>query len=106
MQARDSNLDILSVFGFSDDDVPSRRKWLIELRDLIALGQIGIEVILARKDRNRIDLAAKAECRPCRQLHGFLVENRQRTGQCETDRTGVDVRLRAKVSRAAAERLG
>ena len=58
----------------------------LELRDLVALGQIRIKVILARKyraARNVVRLAA-IHCQPKLNgaLHGLRVQHRQRAGQC------------------------
>ena len=86
-------------------DAAVGRERLVELRDLISLGQIGIEVILAREDRRRVHRAAERERRTHRQLDRALVEHGQRARQREAHRTGVRVRRRAEVRGAAAEDL-
>ena len=82
-----------------------RRQRLVELRDLVSLRQVGIEVVLAREDRRRLHGAAERQRRSDRQLDGVIVEHRQRAGKRETDRTGVRVRRRAEIRRAATEDL-
>ena len=89
----------------ADLDAPVGRERLVELRDLISLRQIGIEIVLAREDRRRVDRAAERERGAHRQLDGVLVEHRQRAGQRETHRAGVRVRRRAEIRGAAAEDL-
>ena len=63
------------------------RERLIVLRDLIALRQVRIEVVLAREDRLLVNRAAERQRRLDRQLDGAAVEHRQRARQPEADGT-------------------
>ncbi len=76
---------------------------LIELRYLIALGQIRVEVILAREDAARVDGAAERPCGERRELDRLAVEHGQRAGQAQADRADVRVGLAAVLVLAAAE---
>src|SRR5919108_2515323 len=75
------------------------------LADLVALRQVGIEVVLAREDRVVGDLAAEREPELDRELDRALVRHRQRTGMREADRARVRVLVGAVFERAAAEHL-
>ena len=86
---------------------PARRERQVVLADLVALGQVRVEVVLAvpagRLRRRRLD------GEPGRQdvLDGPAVDDRQRARQPEADRADVGVRGGAVVGRrAAAEHLG
>ena len=61
------------------------------LADLVALGQIGIEVVLAREDRLLGDTCTDSEAEADRAFHRRPVEHRQRAGQREVDRAGLRV---------------
>ena len=87
-------------------DAAARRNRPLVLGNLIALGQIRIEVVLAREDRDRVDLAIERVRDANRELHHAAVEDRQGTRQPEADRTDVRVRRRAEARAAAAEDLG
>ena len=47
--------------GRRDLDVARGGQRLLVLRDLVALGQVGIEVVLAREDRGLLDRAARGQ---------------------------------------------
>ena len=78
----------------------------VVLRDLVALGQVGIEVVLAREHRRRMHRAAERERGARRQFHRAPVEHRQRPRQPEADRAQRGVGLGAEARGAAAEDLG
>ena len=78
---------------------------MLVLRDLIALGQVGIEVVLAGEDRARLHGAAQGQGRAHAQLDGTAVQHRQRPGQSEAHRTHVGVRRRPETGGATAEDL-
>ena len=79
---------------------------LVELRDLVALGRVGIEVVLAGEDAGLANLAADGLRREHRELDGLLVEQGQRAGQAEADGADVGVGFAAVLVLAAAEGLG
>ena len=93
-------------FARLDFDVAVLGQRLVVLRNLVALGQIGIEIILAREDRGLVDLAVQRRRGQHRKLHRLLVQHRQRAGQSQAYRTDIGVRRIAKAGRAAAEDLG
>ena len=85
---------------------PARGQRQVVLADLVALGQVGIEVVLAVPARHVRD--ARADRHPGGQhvAHRQPVDDRQRSGHAEADRAGVRVGRRLlEVGRAAAEHL-
>ena len=91
--------------GTELDRAAGRERPLV-LRDLVALGQVGIEVVLAREDRRRVDRAAERQRGARGELDGAPVQHRQRARQAEADRAERGVRSRAEPRGAAAEDLG
>ena len=79
---------------------------LIVLRNLISLGQVGIEVILAGKTRPGIDGAVQRQRRLHRHGHGFPVQHRERAWQAEAHRANIGIRRIAEMRRAGTEDLG
>ncbi len=75
------------------------------LADLIALGEIGIEVVLARPPAALGDAAAGGEAGTHRELDDPPIQHRQHAGHAEADGAGVMVGRRAELRRAAAEDL-
>ena len=109
---------ILLEMDASDPDVPRqgplridhlegalRREGEVELRDLIALGEIGVEVVLPIPLRERRDLAAEGQRRPDGELEGRPIHHRERPGEAEAG--GADLRVWRGTERggAAAEEL-
>ena len=84
-------------------DPPGRRQRALVLRDLIALRQVRIEVVLAREDRQRLHRAAERVPGAHAELDRPAVQHRQRPGHAEADGTDVGVRRRAEARAAAAE---
>src|ERR1035441_4128591 len=79
---------------------------LVELRYLVALGQVGVEVVFAREDGALAHLAVEGERSQRGKLDGLGVEHRQCAGKAEADRADVGVWRGAEVIGAAAEGLG
>src|SRR5262249_33926844 len=77
----------------------------VVLADLVALWEVGIEVVLAVEDRARSDLAAEGQRDHQPEVDGALVERRQGAGVAEADRARQGVRRRAERQPAAAEHL-
>ena len=63
------NSDALRAGGHGDIDPAMFAQRLVELGDLVALGQVGIEIILARKNRGFVDPAMQRHRRQRRELH-------------------------------------
>src|SRR5579871_2027357 len=80
-------------------------KRFVVLGNLVALGQIGIEVVLSGKDRGLADCAVQRRSGPHGVLDRLPIENGQRSGKAKTYRANVRVRRRAKSRRAAAKCL-
>ena len=104
---------VLLHVGPLDTDAFARRQLqptvdidrLVVLRDLIVLGHVGIEVVLAmeyRRFHRAVQRLTNGHC----VLDGLVIEHRQRTGQAEADRAHVGVGLVAESIAAAAEQLG
>jgi len=75
------------------------------LRDLIALRQVWIEIVLPRPDRPLGDPAAESLAGLDGHLHRGAVEAGQRAGQAQADGADLRVGRRAEARRAAAEDL-
>src|SRR5262249_1724100 len=81
------------------------RQGLIELRDLISLRQVGVEVVFACEDRSLVDRATRGQRGAHRQVHRMAIEHRQRAGVSEANGADVGVRRRAELCGAGAEDL-
>ena len=90
--------------GFDLDEAMFGER-LVELRDLVSLGQVGIEIIFSREDGGLVDLAIQRHRREHREFHSFLVQYGKRSRKPKADGADVSVRRRAKCRGAAAEDL-
>ncbi len=81
------------------------REGLVKLRDLVALGRVRIEVILAREDGVGADLAADGGGGQSGEFHRAAIENRQSSGQAEACGADVGIGRRAVLVATSAERL-
>ncbi len=82
---------------------PGGRERLLELRDLVALRQVGVEIVLAREDAARMHGAPQPQRRAYRELQRLLVRHRERPRQPEAHRANIAVGGGPERSRAAAE---
>ena len=73
------------------------------LADLVALRQIRIEIILARKNRPRTDGSADRKTKTNGTLNGPAIQYRQHAGQRDINRTGLRIRTRAEGGRRAGK---
>src|SRR5262249_7448479 len=103
MNSRDPNF--LLSGGSGDFDGAEFREGLVILRDLVALGKVGVEIVFSRENRSLVDAAAQRHSSERGKLNGAAIQNRHRTGQSQTHRAYVGVWLRAEGSRAGAENL-
>ena len=78
---------------------------LVELRNLVALGQVGIEVVLPRENRPLAHLAVDRQRSQRGKLHRLGIQHRQRAGQPQAHRANVGVGRGAKLVGTAAKRL-
>ena len=91
--------------GGDDVDRAALAQRLVVLRDLVALRQVRIEVVLAREPRPRADPRPRRQPEPHRELGGARVVDRQRAGQPEHRRIGERVGLGPERDRRRRERL-
>src|SRR5690606_1963920 len=95
-----------------DVEVTARANGLVihrrsaRLGDLVSLGQVGVEIVLARPHGTRLDVGAAGETQHDGTLHRPGVRNRQGSGEPEADGADQRVRFRAEFDAAAAEHLG
>ena len=105
VDARQPNLALRPVRQPKLDHSTERERRLV-LRDLIVLGHVRIEVVLAIELRKRRDVRVEGEPGLDDSLDRETIGNRQRARIAETDRTDVRVRLAAEDVAASAEHLG
>ena len=105
VQARDADPLVVAI-RVGDDEEAVLGDGLVELRNLVALGTVRIEVILARKDAGLANLAVDSLRGKHGELYCLLVEHGQRARQAEAGGAGVRVRLAAVLVAATAESLG
>ena len=86
-------------------ELPAPAQGLVVLRDLVALGEVGIEVVLAVEDRPRRELRAQRGSDHQPEVDRSRVGDRQAPGQPEAHRAGARVRRLAEGELAAAEHL-
>ncbi len=77
----------------------------LELGNLVALGQVGIEVVFAGEAVVPVQGGIRGQPQPDRKFHHPAVQNRQGSGHAQTDRAGMGVGRRAKLGGAGAEDL-
>src|SRR5690606_24715833 len=65
----------------------------VVLADLVSLREIGIEIVLAREDRPRLDPGADREPEAHRHAHRLPVQHREDAWQAEIEGTGLRIRL-------------
>ena len=92
-------------FGPRHEERTAYAQRLVVLGDLIPLGVVRVEVVLAVEDGVIGDVAAECEPELDRPLDGLLVRHRQDAGMRQADRTGLRVRAGTEPDRAAAEHL-
>ena len=85
--------------------VPSIGQRPLVLRDLVALRQVGVEVVLPLEDRDLVDAAAERERGAQRQRHRLARGHRQRARQRQAHGADERVRRRPEAVGAAAEQL-
>ena len=109
VQPLDADLDLLegalAVWADRDRDCALADDRLLELRDLVALRQVRIEVVLAVEDRLQVDLRLQPEPGANRLAHAFLVDDGQHAGHGRVHEADIVVRRRAEARRGAREEL-
>ena len=89
-----------------DLDLTLANDRVLELTDLIALRQVGIEIVLAVKPRPQIDLGIKTEASPHSLLDTVAIDHGQHAGHGRINQRDLLIRPCAKADRRAAEQLG
>jgi hypothetical protein len=84
----------------------ARGERLVELTDLVALGQVGIEVLFARELASRADPTSERQSRADGQPHSALVDGRERSGPTQTHRAHIAVRGLSDGDGTTAKQLG
>ena len=88
MQPLDADREALAVRQIDHDLALAHDRRLV-LADLIALRQIGIEIVLPVEHRLQVDLRLKAEAGAHRLAHAFLVDHRQHARHRRIDQRDV-----------------
>ena len=101
----DRLLDQLLAFTELDGELAADDDGQFELADLVTLGQVGVEVILAREYGLRGDLTLDSKAEADRAFDGALVQHRQHAGQGDIDSVGLDIGFGAERRRAAGKDL-
>ena len=78
---------------------------LLELRDLVALRQVRIEIVLPVEDRLVVDLRLQPEPGADRLPDAFLVDDGQHAGHRRIDQADIGVGRRAERGRGAGKQL-
>ena len=97
------------VFGWTvfsvNDQLAAPDNGLLELTDLIAFRQIGVEIVFSIEHRIGVDLGANCQPEFHRHAHGFFVQYRQHAWEAEIDRAGLAVGLSAKCAGRSGKNL-
>src|SRR5262249_10614749 len=104
VHASDADAPLCSVDG--DIDVATFGHWLIVLRNLVALGQVGVKVVLAGEPGKGAHLAVQRKRAANGQFDGHTVQDRQRARQSEANRADVGIGRRAETGGASAKDFG
>jgi hypothetical protein len=88
-----------------DLDAPARRERPFVLRDLVALREVRVEVVLPLEDGRAVDPAAGRQGEAQGEAHHLAVQDGERARVAEADGADGGVRARAEDDRARAERL-
>ncbi len=88
-----------------DDHLALADDRVLVLRDLIALRQVGIEVVLAVEHRALVDLRLEPQAGAHRLLHAFLVDDGQHSRHGRVDQRDVRIGIAAEFGRGAGEKF-
>ena len=109
MQALDADLDILElallVRAYGDDDRALADDRLLELRDLVALRQVRVEVVLPVEHRLVVDLGLQPEAGANGLAHAFFVDDRQHAGHGGIDQRHIGIGRGTEGGRGAGEQF-
>ncbi len=91
-----SDADALRPAVVFDFDPTAGGQGQFELRDLVALGEVGIEIIFAGKAGMLVNGAVECQGRAHAQFHGALIEDGQSARKAKANGTGIGVGRIAK----------
>ena len=103
VQARDA--DAFAAPTKIELEPPAKRDRQLILRNLIALGQVRIEIILTGEARDGLHFQVERERSANRKLERAAIQHRQGSGQTQANGTNVRVGRIAEARRASAENL-
>ena len=95
----------LAVFQL-DIDMAGADDGQVELRDLVALGQVGIEIVFTREHTAVRHLGVDGHAEFYRHMHGLFIQDRQHPRQRDIDHAGLGIGLGAVGGAGAGEDLG
>ena len=104
MQPLDADGDRLAALEI-DGDLALADDRLLVLADLVALRQVGIEIVLAVEHRLQIDLGLQPQPGAHGLAHALLVDHRQHAGHGGVDQRDVAVGRAAEFGRGAGKQL-
>ena len=105
-QVRAGNTDAFDRAIFQGDvQVALADDGMIHLAGLVALGQVRVEVILARENVGHADLGVDRQAELDRVAHGLSVEDRQGARHAQVNQAGLGVGFGAEGGGAAGEDL-
>ena len=104
MQPLDADAHRLAV-GHVDHDLALADDRRFVLADLVALRQVGIEIVLPVEHRFQIDLGFEPEPGAHRLAHAFRIDHRQHAGHGGVDQRDMSVGLAAERGRGAGEQF-
>ena len=105
MQALDADVEEGAVLGLHLDDALAD-DGEVELADLIAGGQVGVEIVLPVELAAFVDLRVEAQAGLDRLFDAVAVQGRQHAGEAGVDQRHLLVRPRAEADGRAREQLG
>ncbi len=92
LEVRPGNADTLLIaVRIADEQFAVLDDRQLILADLVALGQVRIEVVLAGEYRTRRDRRVNGESELRGHAHNFGVQNRQDAGIAEVDQAGLGI---------------
>src|SRR5947209_44752 len=104
VQPFDADLDAVAIIEV-DRELGLAHDWLLVLADLIALRQVGEEIVLAVEHRAQIYLRVQAEPGADRLPDAFLIDDRQHAGHRRVHQRDVAVGLAAEFGRGAGKQF-
>ena len=96
------NPDLLAAILLEVDRAKLRQR-LVVLGNLVALGKVGIEIVLAGKNRSLVDAAIQCHRRQHSELHRLPVHHRQDAGHPQAHGTNITIGRSSKFRRARAK---